>query len=138
MATPPPSHPVDPQQVPPHAEPVEPIVSVAPEKKGGKGKQVLRVLALIVLLVVVKVGFSTFLSDEPVHAKSGDCVQVTGSDTDPKVSTKDCTDKDANYKVVKVVDDTFDVEACAGTGDAALAQQLNSDKFVLCMESLVK
>nr|WSX51535.1 hypothetical protein OG409_22910 [Streptomyces sp. NBC_00974] len=126
MATPPPPHPVDPQQFPPTVE------AVAPAQKGGKGKKVLRVVALLVVAVVVKFGISYFFNS-PVHAKAGDCVQVTGSDTNPKVSTKDCADKDANYKVVKVVDDTFDVNACGQVTEAALAQQWDEEKFVLCL-----
>lgn len=125
MATPPPSHPVDPQQVPP-------VETAAPAQKGGKGKKVLMVVALIVVAIAVKLGIS-YAFDAPVHAKAGDCVQVTGSETDPKVSTKGCDDKDANYKVIKVVDDTFDVNACGQTGEAALAQQWEQEKFVLCL-----
>lgn len=141
MATPPPPHPVDPEQVPPSAEPAAPVapfeygapvVPVAPAKKGGKVSKAVRVGVLIAVAVVVKLGFSLFLSDSPVHAMPGDCVQVTGSETDPEVSTKDCADKDANYKVVKVVNDTFDVNVCGPESDA-LAQQLGSDKFVLCL-----
>ncbi|MBT2468589.1 hypothetical protein J7E97_12045, partial [Streptomyces sp. ISL-66] len=125
MATPPPPHPVDPQQVPP-------VETAAPAQKGGKGKKILRVAALIVLAVVVKVGISYFFN-APVHAEAGDCVSVTGSDTDPKVSTKKCDDKDANYKVIKVIDDSFDVNACGQVGEAALAQQWEQEKFVLCL-----
>ncbi|MFD9307788.1 hypothetical protein ACFWCB_34800 [Streptomyces sp. NPDC060048] len=126
MATPPPPHPVDPQQVPP------PVDFAPSAKKGGKGMKILRVLALIVVAVVVKVGISYFFNS-PVHAEAGDCVQVTGSETDPTVSTKECGDKDANYKVVKVVDNTFDVNACGEISEAALAQQWEQEKFVLCM-----
>ncbi|MBT2404501.1 MULTISPECIES: hypothetical protein [unclassified Streptomyces] len=126
MATPPPPHPADPQQVPPPAEPA------APAKKGGKGMKVLRVVVLIVAAVVVKLGISYFFNS-PVHAEAGDCVQVTGSENDPKVSTKECGDKDANFKVVKVVENTFDVNVCGETGEAALAQQWDQEKFVLCL-----
>ncbi|MGW6710430.1 LppU/SCO3897 family protein [Streptomyces sp. NPDC054956] len=131
MATPPPPNPVDPQQGVPPVEPVAPVPPAEPAKKGGKGAKVLRVVVGIVVLVVVKLAFSYFTG--PVHAEAGECIQVTGSENDPKVSTKDCTDKDANYKVVKVIDDTFDVNACGTASEAALAQQLGSDKFVLCM-----
>ncbi|MGW3915398.1 LppU/SCO3897 family protein [Streptomyces sp. NPDC005070] len=45
--------------------------------------------------------------------------------------------KDANYKVLKVVENTFDVNACT-VGEAALAQEWDADKFVLCLDSLKK
>ncbi|MGW4854994.1 LppU/SCO3897 family protein [Streptomyces sp. NPDC004288] len=39
------------------------------------------------------------------------------------------------FKVVKVIDGTFDLAKC-GTELSALAQQLDSDKFVLCLEEV--
>ncbi|MFD6230545.1 hypothetical protein ACFWFZ_27350 [Streptomyces sp. NPDC060232] len=36
--------------------------------------------------------------------------------------------------VVKVVDNTFDLDTCEGVAEIALAQQLDTDKAVLCME----
>jgi hypothetical protein len=79
----------------------------------------------------VKFGIS-YAFNSPTHAKAGDCVRVTGSENDPDISVKSCDDKEANYKVVKLVDDTFDTDACPGT-DASLAQQWDQEKFVLCL-----
>ncbi|MFB8077442.1 hypothetical protein [Streptomyces sp. NPDC056013] len=39
------------------------------------------------------------------------------------------------FKVVKVIDGTFDLARC-GTELSVLAQQLDSDKFVLCLEAV--
>lgn len=70
-----------------------------------------------------------------MHAEAGDCVVVTGPENAPKVESKGCTEKVADLcKVVKVVDNTFDLDKRNGVADAALAQQLETDKFVLCME----
>lgn len=134
MATPPPPHTPDSQQVPPPADGFgAPVPPPASPPKGGKGKKVLKVLAFIVVAIVVKLGVSYFFNS-PVHAEAGDCVQVTGSDNAPEVSTKECGDKDANYKVVKVIDNSFDTNACGETGEAALAQQWDQEKFVLCLD----
>ncbi|MFD7447170.1 hypothetical protein [Streptomyces sp. NPDC059909] len=136
MTTPPAPQTPGPQQVPPPADGFgAPVAPPAPKPKAGKGKKVLRVVALIVAAVVVKFGISYFFNS-PVHAEAGECVQVTGSDTDPKVSTKECGDKDANFEVVKVIDDTFDVNACGKNGEAALAQQWDQEKFVLCLNPI--
>ncbi|PRH80925.1 hypothetical protein C6N75_01465 [Streptomyces solincola] len=115
----------------------QPPAPAAPtaQPKGGKGKKLLRVAALIVVAIAVKFGIS-YAFNSPVHAEAGDCVQVTGSDNSPEVDTKDCSDKDANYKVVKVVDDTFDTNSCGTVGEAALAQQWESEKFVLCLNAV--
>ncbi|MFE2529415.1 hypothetical protein ACFXEL_34910 [Streptomyces sp. NPDC059382] len=104
----------------------------AAKPKGSKAKKFLRVVALIVVALVVKFGISYFFNS-PVRAEAGDCVKVTGSENSPEVETKGCDDKDANYKVLKVVENTFDTGACT-VGEAALAQQWEQDKFVLCLE----
>ena len=70
-----------------------------------------------------------------MHAKAGQCVKVTGGEKNPDVSIVDCGSADANYTVVSVVDNSFDTNACENvdTATAGLAQQLGSDKFVLCL-----
>ncbi|SDM43973.1 LppU/SCO3897 family protein [Streptomyces wuyuanensis] len=107
----------------------------APAKKS-KLKKFFGVVALIVVAVVVKLGIG-YVFDSPVRAEAGDCVKVTGEENNPEVETKGCDDKDANYKVVKVVENTFDVNACT-VGEAALAQKWDADKFVLCLDPLKK
>ncbi|MFK0215267.1 hypothetical protein [Streptomyces sp. NPDC090298] len=109
----------------------------APAKKGGALlKKVGGVVVAIVLALAVKLGLPYLTGDAPVHAKAGECVTVTGPDNDPKVDTVDCSSGKADlFKVVKVVDDTFDVNKC-GEQLSALAQQLDSDKFVLCLEEV--
>ncbi|MEE1816599.1 LppU/SCO3897 family protein [Streptomyces sp. NPDC004288] len=109
----------------------------APAKKGGALlKKVGGVVVAIVVALAVKLGLPYLTGDAPVHAKAGECVTVTGPDNDPKVDTVDCSSGKADlFKVVKVVDDTFDVNKC-GEQLSALAQQLDSDKFVLCLEEV--
>ncbi|MCK8680097.1 LppU/SCO3897 family protein [Streptomyces lichenis] len=126
----PPAAPVE-QPQPPAFDGQQPAPAAKP--KGGKGKKFLRVVALIVVAIAVKFGIS-YMFNSPVHAEAGDCVRVTGSENNPEVDTKDCSDKDANYKVVKVVDDTFDTNSCGTVGQAALAQQWDAEKFVLCLD----
>ncbi|MFI1657740.1 hypothetical protein ACH4ZU_22895 [Streptomyces sp. NPDC020472] len=109
----------------------------APAKKGSAVlKKVGGVIVAIVVAVAVKVGLPHLTGDAPVHAEAGECVTVTGPDNDPKVDTVDCSSgKPDLFKVVKVVDDTFDVNKC-GEELSALAQQLGSDKFVLCLDEV--
>ncbi|MFD8210626.1 hypothetical protein ACFV2S_30010 [Streptomyces sp. NPDC059695] len=112
----------------------------APAKKGGALlKKVGGIVVAIVVALAVKLGLPYLTGDAPVHAKAGECVTVTGPDNDPKVDTADCSSGKADlFKVVKVVDNTFDVEKCADAGELALAQQLDSDKFVLCLDKVAK
>ncbi|RSS79139.1 hypothetical protein [Streptomyces sp. WAC06614] len=104
--------------------------------KGGKAGRIGKIVAFVLAAALVKFGISYFVN-APVRAEVGDCVQVTGKDNDPKVETKKCDDKDANYKVLKVVENSFDTEACT-VGEAALAQQWESEKFVLCLDPVKK
>lgn len=129
-----PSAPLTPEQ--------QPAAFGAPEapQAPSKGKQILKkvgaVLVAIVAVLAWKFGVPYLTGEAPVHAKAGECVTVTGPDNDPKVDTVDCAAGKADtFKVVKVVEDTFDVNKC-GTELSALAQQLESIKFVLCLEEV--
>ena len=132
----PPAAPQDPQF--PQGQPIPGAAPAPANAPAGKGKlkKFLSVVVLIVVAVVVKLGIG-YVFDSPVRAGVGDCVKVTGSDNNPDVETKGCDDKDANYKVVKVVENTFDVNACT-VGEAALAQEWDADKFVLCLDPVKK
>ena len=107
-------------------------VPTAKRSKGKKALSVLGVLLIFVVIAVVKFGIRDALTDKPVHAKVGQCVKVTGTEKDPKVDTIGCDDANATHTVEKVIDKSFDVNACGDEFDA-LAQQLGSDKFVLCL-----
>ncbi|MFF8608775.1 hypothetical protein ACF06X_22850 [Streptomyces sp. NPDC015346] len=127
--------PVTPEQPAVPGEPIAPAEPTAPAKKKGK---VLKTLGSIVVAIAVvlfwKLGLPHIMGTAPVHAKAGECVTVTGPDNDPKVDSKPCGEKAADlYKVVKVIDNTFDVDKCGDVSEVALAQQLESDKFVLCL-----
>ncbi|MGA5197619.1 LppU/SCO3897 family protein [Streptomyces exfoliatus] len=128
-----PSAPLTPEQQPaaPEGQPA------APAKKGRSIlKKVGGVLVAIAIALAVKFGLPHLTGEAPVHAKAGECVTVTGPDNDPKVDTTDCSSgKPDLFKVVKVVDNSFDLNQC-GPELSALAQQLNSDKFVLCLEEV--
>ncbi|MEV6245876.1 hypothetical protein AB0M38_06675 [Streptomyces sp. NPDC051742] len=128
-----PSAPLTPEQQPAAPE----GQSAAPAKKGSSIlKKVGGVVVAIAIALAVKFGLPYLTGEAPVHAKAGECVTVTGPDNDPKVDTVDCSAGKADtFKVVKVVEDTFDVNKC-GTELSALAQQLESDKFVLCLEEV--
>ncbi len=84
----------------------------------------------------MKLGLPHLTGDALVHAKAGECVTLTGPDDAPEVETVDCSSGKADlFKVAKVNDNTFDVNTCT-EGQTALAQELDSDKFVLCLEEV--
>ncbi|MCT4356506.1 hypothetical protein M5362_25585 [Streptomyces sp. Je 1-79] len=119
----------------PPASPEQPLAPAEPaKKKRNIGKTLLSIVVAIAAILFWRLGLPYLTGEAPVHAKAGECVTVTGSDTDPEVESKPCGEKVPDlYKVVKVVDDTFDVEKCGDVSEVALAQQLESDKFVLCL-----
>ncbi|MFB6842716.1 hypothetical protein [Streptomyces sp. NPDC056361] len=126
-----PSAPLTPEQQP---------AAPAPAKKGGAAlKKVGGIVVAIVVALAVKFGLPFLTGEAPVHAKAGECVVVTGSDNDPKVDSEDCSSGKADlFKVVKVYDNTFDVNKCAEDSEQALAQQWDADKFVLCINPVKK
>ena len=132
MTTPPPS---DPFAAAPGQQPV-----AEPEKKGGGLlKKIGGIVVLAIIAIAVKVGLPRLTGDAPVHAQVGDCVTVSGPENDPKVDNQECGSGKADlYKVVQVHDNTFDLDKCGEVGEVALAQQLNSDKFVLCLDPVKK
>ncbi|MFF3677446.1 hypothetical protein ACFYYS_26135 [Streptomyces sp. NPDC002120] len=134
MATPPaPQTPEQPAAPGTFDAPVAP--SEPAKKKGVLGKKILGAVVAIAVILFWRLGLPYLTGEAPVHAKAGDCVVVTGPENDPKVESNSCTEKVADlYKVVKVVDNTFNLDKCEGVAEVALAQQLESDKFVLCME----
>ncbi|WP_030766743.1 MULTISPECIES: LppU/SCO3897 family protein [unclassified Streptomyces] len=134
MATPPaPQNPEQPAAPGAFGAPVAPSEPV--KKKGGLGKKILGIVVAIAVVLFWRLGLPYLTGDAPVHAEAGDCVVVTGPENNPEVESKGCTEKVADlYKVVKVIDNTFDTRKCEGVAEIALAQQLESDKFVLCME----
>ncbi|MEU7009218.1 hypothetical protein [Streptomyces sp. NPDC046332] len=130
MTTQPPASPEQP--LAPAEQPVTPAEPA--KKKRSIGKTILSIVVAIAAILFWKLGLPYLTGEAPVSAKVGECVTVTGPDNDPEVSTKPCGEKVPDlYKVVKVVDDTFDVEKCGDAGEVALAQQLESYKFVLCL-----
>ncbi|MET9899125.1 hypothetical protein [Streptomyces sp. NPDC006446] len=132
-----PQDPQSPQGGPiPEAAPAPATAPAPAPAKKSKLKKFLTVVVMIVVAVAVKLGIG-YVFNSPVRADVGDCVKVTGSENNPDVETKGCDDADANYKVVKVVKDTFDVNACT-VGEAALAQEWDADKFVLCLDPVKK
>ncbi|MEU7029681.1 hypothetical protein AB6O49_13510 [Streptomyces sp. SBR177] len=109
------------------------------QKKGGALKKIGSIVVLAVVAIAVKLGLPYVTGEAPVHAEAGDCVVVTGPDNAPEVETEDCSSGKADlFKVVKVVDNTFDVNKCQDVSEQALAQQLNADKFVLCLDPVKK
>ncbi|MFD0367909.1 hypothetical protein [Streptomyces sp. NPDC059071] len=131
MTTPPPSDPFA-------AAPGQPAPEPAPQKKGGGLlKKVGGFVVLVIVAVAWKFGVPYLTGDAPVHAKVGECVIVTGPENAPEVETQGCDSGKADlYKVAAVHEDTFDLNKCDQTKYSALAQQLGSDKFVLCLEDV--
>ncbi|MFE9215470.1 LppU/SCO3897 family protein [Streptomyces lavendulae] len=115
----------------PYGEAIQEAAAAPKKSKRKKVLSLLGTLALIIVLAIVKVAIGEAING-PVHAKVGDCVTVTGSANNPSVDTVGCGDGKATHTVSKVVDDTFDINVC-GDGFDALAQQLDNEKFVLCL-----
>ncbi|GAA3394832.1 LppU/SCO3897 family protein [Streptomyces roseoviridis] len=132
MTTPQPS---DPFAAP---APGTPEQAPAPEKKkGGVLKAVGGIVVAIAVILFWRIGLPELTGTAPVHAEVGECVTVTGPDDKPKVDTQDCSSGKADlFKVAQVHEGTYDLQKCDRNKYAALAQQLDYDQFVLCLEEV--
>ncbi|WP_051943842.1 LppU/SCO3897 family protein [Streptacidiphilus rugosus] len=94
---------------------------VAPQptskKKAVLGGLGARIVGGIIVFAVISGGYWAYdqMSGGADTAKVGDCVQNSGTDSSPDVSVVKCTDANAKYKVLKVVDGTDDSK-CSGSG----------------------
>ncbi|WP_456153966.1 LppU/SCO3897 family protein [Peterkaempfera griseoplana] len=70
---------------------------------------------------------------EPGHAAVGECIHVAGAKDNPNVSTVACTDDNADYTVVRVVENSTATGTCNNLSDTALKQQSGSRSYVLCV-----
>ncbi|MEY9874338.1 hypothetical protein ABH931_003833 [Streptacidiphilus sp. MAP12-33] len=113
----------------------------APAKaSGGKrlGRAGKRILIYIVVFIVIGVGYTIYdqVTGGADTAKVGDCVSVTGSDTNPDLHVVSCSDSSANYKVVDVKDGS-DENECQGVPGAVAGYSQTGGRYtsavVLCL-----
>jgi len=105
----------------------------APPKRSKK--RWLRIgIPVVVILIAVVAAIAT--QDDSKSVKAGDCIQNTGSDSDPKIKQRDCTDSNATYKVLKKISGSSSPQvACANVANttAGFYETENGDSFVLCL-----
>ncbi|WP_033217757.1 LppU/SCO3897 family protein [Kitasatospora phosalacinea] len=107
--------------------------TAAEAPKKGRAKKIIGFVAVVVVIAAVKFGIGEFFGDDPVRAKAGDCAVVSGTDSKPEFKVVGCDDASANATVSRVIENSFDLDAC-GDGVSAIAQQKGSEKFVLCLD----
>ncbi|MDI5970543.1 hypothetical protein POF50_014525 [Streptomyces sp. SL13] len=109
-----------------------PTPAPAPKKRG---KLFLR-LGILVVVIIVGIVVAVLNTDDSQTVKAGDCVQNTGSDSDPTLKQVDCGDAKAQYKVLKKVSGTSDGQtACENVTGATndFYETENGSSFVLCL-----
>ncbi|MEZ0065577.1 hypothetical protein ABIA32_001573 [Streptacidiphilus sp. MAP12-20] len=107
----------------------------APSKKGARfGMKILIRLGVVVVLFA---GWFVYdqVTGAPSTAKAGDCVQNQGTDSNPDVHVISCSDANAKYKVLKVIDgsDSHQCDGLAGIDSAYTETGGNSGSLVLCL-----
>ncbi|MBT2383501.1 hypothetical protein [Streptomyces sp. ISL-11] len=80
-----------------------------------------------------------FLPEKDDHTDlvAGECFQNTGSADKPRVKKRDCGDAQAEYKVLKRVDDGLTSLACMGVeGATGAVTQTGGGSLVLCYQEI--
>ncbi|MBF9067981.1 LppU/SCO3897 family protein [Streptacidiphilus fuscans] len=117
---------------------VQPPQQPAP---GGRTKRVGKVLGIRLIVSVVAlivIGVGGFIWDHATGAadtaKVGDCVQNTGSDSNPNVHVLSCSDPNAKFKVLQVINNSSDDSQCQNVqGVVAAYTESGSNDMVLCL-----
>jgi hypothetical protein len=94
-------------------------------------------IRLIVLGVVIVVGIvvAVLNHNDAESVKAGDCMQNTGTDDNPDMKQRDCSDSRATYVVLKKISGSTDTTKCDNVpGDkAAYYETENGSSFMLCL-----
>ena len=137
MSTPPPANPyADPQAANPYADqvPAAPWAAPEPPKPHGKGRSIGIGLGVMVLAIGALFAISHFSSDA-ANAKAGDCVHNSGTAKNPDVAVVDCSDPQADFKVLETIDSS-NMDDCQNVPDveAAYTESAGSgDSILLCL-----
>lgn len=127
------------QQPGPYGQPGGYPGTPVPPPAPSRGKRLGKKIGGLVLALIAAVGFYFFrhMSDDDTTSLAvGDCLQNTGSMTNPNIKKLDCTDSKATHKVLKKVDgSTLASLACSNVEGAteALTWKERTNKFTLCL-----
>jgi hypothetical protein len=98
----------------------------------GAGFGVMRLVISLIVLVVLAVGgwgFHQLTKSDAEKVQVGQCVNLSGTSTDPKFKITSCDGMEANYKVV----DNQNGSTCADEADAS-AWQTGKYSYHLCLQ----
>ncbi|TVL92372.1 hypothetical protein [Streptomyces sp. SAJ15] len=105
-------------------------------------KKIARNIVLPIAGIGIAVGaYLGGVGDDTLELAAGDCLQNTGSTSNPDIEKLECTDAKATHKVLKKVDGTSLSDlACQSTAGtvAAITWKEGSDSFVLCLGNAKK
>ncbi|MFE1249176.1 hypothetical protein [Streptomyces sp. NPDC058735] len=101
-------------------------------------KKLLRIVGFIVIAIIIAVVKWQMGKTDAETTAVGSCMQNKGSQSQPDLSTVDCSSSDAQYKVVEKFDNTSDDSKCATVKEAEIAYYQVGDNHdvVLCLKSV--
>jgi hypothetical protein len=110
----------------------------APGQPMNVGKPLFKRPAIIMLLIpVFLVGLIVYSASQSTsNASAGDCVQNTGSVSEPNVSVVDCGSSDAEYKIIGKISGSANADDCEQQYPdytVAYSEERGSSKYTLCL-----
>ncbi|MFE7170208.1 hypothetical protein [Streptomyces sp. NPDC057616] len=101
-------------------------------------KKVLRIVGIIVLAIIIGVVKWQLGKTDAETTSKGSCMHNSGTQSDPKLKTVDCSSSDSQYKVVEKFDNTSDSNKCKTVADAEIAYYQTGDNHdvVLCLKTI--
>ncbi|MFF9116343.1 hypothetical protein ACF09Y_12190 [Streptomyces massasporeus] len=131
-----PQQPGQPGFPPQGAAPYAPVPPSAPSRRFSK--KLLRVVGIIVVAIIIGVVKWQIGKTDAETTAVGSCMQNKGTQSQPDLSTVDCSSRDAQYEVVEKFDNTSDDSKCATVKEAEIAYYQVGDNHdvVLCLKSV--
>ncbi|MGW5017337.1 LppU/SCO3897 family protein [Streptomyces cacaoi] len=103
-------------------------------------RRLLVYVASLAVVVVAGIGIKALMKDDTEALKAGDCFRNNGTEDEPETERLDCSDKNAEYKVIKVVEDGVTSLACSDVpgSTGALSQfgtRAGEKTFAICFRA---
>ncbi|WP_053670135.1 LppU/SCO3897 family protein [Streptomyces sp. NRRL B-1140] len=101
-------------------------------------KKLLRVVGIIVVAIIIGVVKWQMGKTDAETTSVGSCMHNKGSQSQPDLSTVDCSSSDAQYEVIEKFDNTSNGSKCGTVKEAEIAYYQSGDNHdvVLCLKSV--
>ncbi|MEV0243576.1 hypothetical protein AB0I06_27195 [Streptomyces sp. NPDC050674] len=113
-----------------------PVPPPAPGRRFSK--KLLRIVGFIVVAIIIAVIKWQVGKTDAETTSVGSCMHNKGTQSQPDLSTVDCSSSDAQYEVVEKFDNSSDADKCEAVKESQIAYYQSGDNHdvVLCLKTV--